>query len=88
MPGVISQVAERILEGADIATPLRKSKMFPPMVGYMIAVGEQSGELENILDRISETYEEEIDLAVHAHPTLSEAVAEAALDSLGRVMHA
>ncbi|MGA1201681.1 MAG: type II secretion system inner membrane protein GspF [Planctomycetota bacterium] len=71
---VISQVAERILEGADIATPLRKSKMFPPMVGYMIAVGEQSGELENILDRISETYEEEIDLAVQRLTALIEPV--------------
>jgi len=71
---VITQVAERILEGADIATPIRKSKMFPPMVGYMIAVGEQSGELENILDRISETYEEEIDLAIQRLTALVEPV--------------
>lgn len=71
---VISQVAERILEGADIATPIRKSRMFPPMVGYMIAVGEQSGELENILDRISETYEEEIDLAIQRLTALVEPV--------------
>jgi type II secretory pathway component PulF len=48
--------------------------MFPPMVGYMIAVGEQSGELENILDRISETYEEEIDLAVQRLTALIEPV--------------
>ncbi len=60
----IKQIADRIVEGADISTPLKKSKMFPPMVGYMIAVGEQSGELEEVLDRISETYEEEIDLSV------------------------
>ena len=64
MSMTISQIADRIVEGADISTPLKKSKMFPPMVGYMIAVGEQSGELEEVLDRISETYEEEIDLAV------------------------
>ena len=70
----ITQVADRILEGADIATPLRNSRMFPPMVGYMIAVGEQSGELENILDRISETYEEEIDLAVQRLTALVEPV--------------
>ena len=71
---VIVQIADRILEGADISTPLRKSKMFPPMVGYMIAIGEQSGELENILDRISETYEEEIDLAVQRLTALVEPV--------------
>ena len=34
------------------------------MVGYMIAVGEQSGELESVLNRISETYEEEIELSI------------------------
>ena len=48
--------------------------MFPPMVGYMIAVGEQSGELEDILDRISETYEEELDLAMQRLTALIEPV--------------
>lgn len=43
---------------------------------------------ELVVARENEYTVEEIDLAVHAHPTLSEAVAEAALDSLGRVMHA
>ncbi len=71
---VITQVADRILEGADIATPIRKSKVFPPMVGYMIAIGEQSGELESILDRISESYEEEIDLSIQRLTALVEPV--------------
>lgn len=61
---VVEQVAERIIEGADIATPLRRSKIFPPMVAYMVAVGEQSGELEQILERIAISYEEEIDTAI------------------------
>lgn len=61
---VIERVAERIVEGTDISTPLKQSKLFPPMVAYMIAVGEQTGQLEDILDRIAETYDEEIDLAV------------------------
>ncbi|MAW78003.1 MAG: hypothetical protein CMJ95_11550 [Planctomycetes bacterium] len=64
MTKTIEQIADRIVEGADISTPMKKSKVFPPMVGYMIAVGEQSGELEGVLDRISETYEEEIELSV------------------------
>lgn len=71
---VIEQVAERIVEGADIATPLRRSKIFPPMVAYMVAVGEQSGELEVILDRISEAYEEEIDLAIQRMTSLIEPI--------------
>jgi general secretion pathway protein F len=61
---VIHDVHMRIVEGADIATPIKRSKVFPPMVGYMIAVGEQSGQLEDVLDRLAETYEEELDLAI------------------------
>jgi len=61
MQNVLEQVRTRILEGADIATPLKKSGVFPPVVGYMVAVGEQTGQLEEMLDRIAEAYEEEID---------------------------
>ncbi|MFQ5653679.1 MAG: type II secretion system inner membrane protein GspF [Planctomycetota bacterium] len=61
---VIEQVHDRIVEGADIATPIKKSKVFPPMVGYMVAIGEQSGQLEDILDRVSAAYDEEIDFTV------------------------
>lgn len=71
---VIQQVRDRILEGADIATPIKRSKVFPPMIGYMIAVGEQSGQLEDILDRIADSYEEEIDLAVQRMTALVEPV--------------
>jgi general secretion pathway protein F len=60
---VIEVVHTRILEGADIATPLKKSGVFPPVVGYMISVGEQSGQLEEMLDRISESYDEEIEIS-------------------------
>ncbi len=61
---VLDDVHNRIMEGADISTPLKSSKIFPPAVGYMVAVGEQSGRLEEILDKLSETYDEEIDVAV------------------------
>lgn len=61
---VINDIHGRILEGADIATPIKRSKIFPPMVGYMVSVGEQSGQLEEILDRLSESYEEELDFAI------------------------
>ena len=55
-------VRSRILEGTDIATPLKATGAFPPVVGYMVAVGEQSGELEQMLDRIADAYDEEIDV--------------------------
>jgi len=53
----------RILEGTDIATPLKQTGAFPALVGYMVNVGEQSGELEQMLDRVANAYDEEIDIA-------------------------
>lgn len=61
---VLDDLHNRIMEGADIATPLKNSKIFPPAVGYMVAIGEQSGRLEEILDKLAESYDEEIDIAV------------------------
>ena len=61
MENVLEDVRTRILEGADIATPLKKSGVFPPVVGYMVAVGEQTGQLEEMLERVAQAYEEEIE---------------------------
>ncbi len=55
-------VRTRILEGTDISTPLKATGAFPPVVSYMVAVGEQSGELEQMLDRIGAAYDEEIEI--------------------------
>ena len=57
-----AHVKARILEGTDIATPLKATGVFPPVVGYMVAVGEASGELEQMLDRIADAYDEEIEV--------------------------
>jgi len=57
---VLETVQKRIVEGADISTPLKKSGVFPPVVGYMIAVGEQTGQLEQMLDQVAAAYDEEI----------------------------
>jgi general secretion pathway protein F len=60
---VLDDLHAAILRGADISTPLKRSGIFPPAVGYMIAVGEQSGELEQVLDSLAESYETEVDIA-------------------------
>jgi len=70
----LDQVHDRIVEGADIATPLKNSGVFPPVVGYMIAIGEQSGQLEDILEKISEAYDEEIDVTTQKVTSLIEPV--------------
>ena len=71
---VLDTVHDRIMEGADISTPLKNSKVFPPAVGYMVSIGEQSGRLEEILDKLSETYDEEIDIAVQKMTSVLEPI--------------
>ncbi len=51
----------RIREGDRINTPLEKSKMFPPMVVHMISIGEESGALDQMLSKIAEFYEGEVE---------------------------
>ena len=63
LQGVLDDLHAAILQGADISSPLKKSGIFPPAVGYMIAVGEQTGELEAVLDRLAEAYDLEVEIA-------------------------
>ena len=67
-------IRTRILEGTDIATPLRATGVFPAVVGYMVSVGEQSGELEQMLDRIGAAYDEEIQIATERLTSILEPV--------------
>lgn len=60
----IDDVREAVREGEDIAGPLRRSGQFPPMVTHMIAVGEKSGQLENMLARVATTYESRVETRV------------------------
>jgi len=61
-----------IAGGETIAGPLEKSKVFPPMVVSMIAVGEQTGGLDEMLGKIADFYDEEVDVAVSALLSLME----------------
>ena len=61
---VIEAARHSITEGASVAQPLRASGEFPPMVTHMIEVGEQSGELESMLGKVSDTYEEQVETTV------------------------
>lgn len=55
---------ERIIAGADVATPLRESQVVGPAVAHMIAVGERTGELEAMLVTIADSLEENTDITV------------------------
>ena len=69
---VLATVQKRIVEGTDISTPIKRSGVFPPVVGYMIAVGEQSGELENMLDQVAHAYDEEVEVQTQKVTSLLE----------------
>ena len=53
----VVKARDNISEGETIATPLKKSGEFPPIVIHMIAIGEKTGELENMLEQISDSYD-------------------------------
>ena len=58
----IEVAAAAIREGEDIAAPLKRSGEFPPMVIHMIAIGEKSGQLEQMLNRVAVAYEQRVDV--------------------------
>src|SRR5947207_230204 len=78
-PGVIMSVAvmasrASIAGGETIAAPLAKSKVFPPMVISMISVGEQTGGMDEMLSKIADFYDDEVDAAVSALLSLMEPI--------------
>jgi general secretion pathway protein F len=60
----IERAKESITEGSSIASPLRRSGHFPPLVTHMVDVGEKSGELEAMLAKVADTYDEQVETAV------------------------
>lgn len=65
---------DSILEGAPLATPLRQSGEFPPLVTTMVEVGERSGELESMLIKVADTYEEQVETSIARLTSLLEPV--------------
>jgi general secretion pathway protein F len=59
----VATIHDKVIEGQDISGPVRHSGVFPPLVAYMVAVGEQSGRLEEMLELIAEHYEDEVEHA-------------------------
>ena len=70
----ILRARDKISEGHDMATPLAESKVFPTMVVQMIGVGEQTGAMDQMLQKIADFYEEEVDAAVAGLTSLIEPV--------------
>lgn len=72
LEGVISEAIGSIREGQSIAEPLKRSKRFPPIVTHMIAIGEKSGQLENMLENVAEAYDAAVETRVQVVTSLLE----------------
>jgi general secretion pathway protein F len=72
LESVIAEAIGSIREGESIAEPLKRSKAFPPMVTHMIAVGERTGQLEQMLENVARAYEADVETKVVALTSLLE----------------
>ncbi|MDX6590171.1 MAG: type pilus assembly protein PilC [Solirubrobacterales bacterium] len=70
----MDDVYSSVKTGGSLAGPIQRNAIFPPMVGHMVAVGEETGQLENMLSKIADFYEAEVDAKVKALTALIEPV--------------
>jgi len=67
-------VREKVHEGIPISQPISDNPDFPPMVGHMIKVGEETGELDKMLGKVADFYEDEVDSAIQTLTSIIEPV--------------
>src|ERR671922_54159 len=60
----LGEVRAKVHQGVPIAQPLVETPVFPPLVSQMVKVGEETGELEKMLDKIADFYEDEVDTSI------------------------
>src|SRR5205085_1908405 len=68
----VASVRTRVPAGGPIAQPLIESDVFPPMVSQMVKIGEETGELEKMLGKIADFYEDEVDAAIQSLTSIIE----------------
>lgn len=71
---VIVECRDNVSEGDSVAGPLKRSGEFPPIVIHMVAIGERTGELENMLTQISDTYDFQVDNTISGLTSMLEPV--------------
>lgn len=69
---VVEDARVNIREGESIAQPLKRSGEFPPLVTHMIAIGEKSGQLEDMLENVAISYNQQVDVRIQALTTMLE----------------
>ncbi len=74
LSAAVDEAKDAIREGADIAGPLKASGYFPPLVTHMISIGERSGQLEDMLLRIADSYDNDVQTSIEGLTSLVEPV--------------
>jgi type IV pilus assembly protein PilC len=70
----VKDVAEKVQQGVPIAIPLEEADIFPPMISHMVRVGEETGELEKMLGKVADFYEDEVDTSINSLTSIIEPV--------------
>jgi type IV pilus assembly protein PilC len=68
----LENVKNRVHEGAPISQPLSEDPTFPAMIGHMVKVGEETGELDKMLGKVADFYEDEVDTAIQSLTSIIE----------------
>ena len=68
----LGEVRAKVHQGVPIAQPLVENPVFPPLVSQMVKVGEETGELEKMLDKIADFYEDEVDISIQSLTSIVE----------------
>ncbi len=70
----LMDAAKAVANGEQFSTPLSNSKIFPPIVGQMLAIGEETGQTDTVLIKVADFYEEEVDAAVEGLSSILEPI--------------
>ena len=70
----MEDVYASVKRGGTLAGPIEDNAVFPPMVGHMVAVGEETGQLEHMLSKVADFYEDEVDTSVQSLTSIIEPI--------------
>ncbi|MGE5707169.1 MAG: type II secretion system F family protein [Bacteroidota bacterium] len=72
--GAVEDIRQSVREGEGISAPLEKAAVFPPMVNQMVSIGEETGSVDAMLNKVADFYDDEVDQSVKALTSLIEPV--------------
>jgi type IV pilus assembly protein PilC len=70
----LANIRTRVHEGVPISQPLQEDPVFPPMVGQMVKIGEETGELDGMLGKVADFYEDEVDSSIQSLKSIIEPI--------------